>query len=127
MFGLGVSVGLGALQINAGMNYVLGTPVAGWVQALILAVVTAVGTASVLVGMDKGVKRLSYANILLAIALLVYVLMWAVSSMDVIRGTVQAIGEYASMLPVLSTYNDTYNSGQWSGDWTVFYLSLIHI
>lgn len=94
---------------------------AGWVQALILAVVTAVGTASVLVGMDKGVKRLSYANILLAIALLVYVLMWAVSSMDVIRGTVQAIGEYASMLPVLSTYNDTYNSGQWSGDWTVFY------
>ncbi|MBD4579318.1 dephospho-CoA kinase, partial [Xanthomonas citri pv. citri] len=102
-------------------NYVLGTPVAGWVQALILAVVTAVGTASVLVGMDKGVKRLSYANLLLAIALLVYVLMWAVSSMDVIRGTVQAIGEYASMLPVLSTYNDTYNSGQWSGDWTVFY------
>ncbi|MEU1712305.1 dephospho-CoA kinase [Micrococcus luteus] len=121
VFGLGVSVGLGALQINAGMNYVLGTPVAGWVQALILAVITAVGTASVLAGMDKGVKRLSYANILLAIALLVYVLMWAVSSMDVIRGTVQAIGEYASMLPVLSTYNDTYNSGQWSGDWTVFY------
>ena len=35
VFGLGVSVGLGALQINAGMNYVLGTPVAGWVQALI--------------------------------------------------------------------------------------------
>ncbi|MDT1842550.1 hypothetical protein FPK52_23160, partial [Acinetobacter baumannii] len=42
---------------------------AGWVQALILAVITAVGTASVLAGMDKGVKRLSYANILLAIAL----------------------------------------------------------
>ncbi|WP_217565483.1 BCCT family transporter, partial [Micrococcus sp. GbtcB5] len=67
VFGLGVSGGLGALQINAGMNYVLGTPAAGWVQALILAVVTAVGTASVLVGKDKGVRRLSYAHILLAI------------------------------------------------------------
>ncbi|MDY6054440.1 dephospho-CoA kinase [Micrococcus sp.] len=121
VFGLAVSVGLGALQINAGMDYVFGTPVAGWVQALILAVITAVGLASVLAGMDRGVKRLSYANILLAIALLVYVLMWAVSSMDVVRGTVQAIGEYLSALPRLSTFNDTYRSGDWSGDWTVFY------
>ena len=121
VFGLGVSVGLGALQLNSGMNEVLGTPVAPWVQALILAVITAVGVASVLAGMDKGVKRLSYANIILAIALLVYVLMWAGSSMDVIRGTVQAVGEYVTALPLLSTYNDTYNSGAWSGDWTVFY------
>ena len=70
VFGVAVSTGLGALQINAGMNYVFGTPVAGWIQALIMAVITAAAITSVLAGMDKGVKRLSYINILMAIALL---------------------------------------------------------
>ncbi|MDO5634578.1 MAG: dephospho-CoA kinase [Micrococcus sp.] len=121
VFGLGVSVGFGALQINAGMNYVFDVPVAGWMQALILAVITAVALASVLAGMDKGVKRLSYVNIILAIALLVYVLMWAESSMNIVRGIVESAGRYAAALPMLSTFNDTLGDGAWSGDWTVFY------
>ncbi|WP_248123434.1 dephospho-CoA kinase [Micrococcus lacusdianchii] len=121
VFGVAVSTGLGALQINAGMNYVFGTPVAGWIQALIMAVITAAAITSVLAGMDKGVKRLSYINILMAIALMVYCLMWAASSMDVVRGTVESAGRYVSSLPLLSTFNDTFHSGEWSGAWTVFY------
>ena len=121
VFGLGVSTGFGALQINSGMNYVFGVPVAGWVQALILALITAVALVSVLAGMDRGVKRLSYLNIILAIGLLVWVLMWAESSMNIIRGIVEAAGRYVSALPMLSTYNNTLGDGAWSGDWTVFY------
>lgn len=121
VFGLAVSTGLGALQINSGMNYVFGTPVAGWVQALILAFITAAALTSVLAGMDKGVKNLSYLNILLAIALLVFVLVTATSSSDVARGTVESAGRYLSRLPVLTTFNDTMHHGAWSGKWTVFY------
>jgi len=121
VFGLAVSTGLGALQINSGMNYVFGVPVAGWVQAAILAVITGAAVTSVVAGMDKGVKRLSYANILLAVALMLFVLMFATSSMDVLRGTVESFGQYLATLPVLSTFNDTFHSGAWSGDWTVFY------
>jgi choline/glycine/proline betaine transport protein len=120
VFGLAVSVGLGALQINSGMNYVLGVPVAGWIQAVIIAVITAAGLASVVSGMDKGVKRLSYANIIMAVALMVYVLMWG-ASMDTMRGVVESAGAYLSNLPALSFFNDTFGSGEWSGDWTVFY------
>lgn len=121
VFGLAVSTGLGALQINAGMNYVLGTPVAGWVQALILAVITAAGVCSVLAGMDSGVKRLSYINIVAAVALMLFVLMFSISTNDVLRGTVQSAGSFVGHLPVLSTFNDVFGSGRWSGDWTVFY------
>ena len=120
VFGLAVSVGLGALQINSGMNYVLGVPMAGWIQAAIIAVITAAGLASVLAGMDKGVKRLSYANIIMAVALMVYVLMWG-ATMDTVRGVVESAGAYLSNLPALSFFNDTFGSGEWSGDWTVFY------
>jgi dephospho-CoA kinase len=120
VFGLAVSVGLGAMQINSGMNYVLGVPMAGWIQAAIVAVITAAGLASVLAGMDKGVKRLSYANIIMAVALMVYVLMWG-ATMDTVRGIVESAGAYLSNLPALAFFNDTFGSGEWSGDWTVFY------
>lgn len=121
VFGLAVSTGLGALQINAGMNYVFGTPVAGWVQALILAVITAAAVTSVLAGMDRGVKNLSYGNILMAVALMLFVLMFSLSSSDVLRGTVESLGQYAATVPVLSTFNDAFHAGKWSGAWTVFY------
>ncbi|WNB89634.1 dephospho-CoA kinase [Glutamicibacter protophormiae] len=120
VFGLGVSVGLGALQINSGLTYVYGIPMAGWIQAAIVAVITAVGLASVLAGMEKGVKRLSYANIVLAVALLLFVLM-AGASMDTMRAIVESVGGYAQQLPTLAFFNDTYGGGTWSGDWTVFY------
>ncbi|MFC3479286.1 dephospho-CoA kinase [Kocuria carniphila] len=120
VFGLGVSVGLGALQINSGMNYVYGIPMAGWIQAAIIAVVTAVGLASVMAGMDKGVKRLSYINIVAAVALLVFILM-AGASMSLMRGMVESAGSYLNALPTLAFFNDTFGNGAWSGDWTVFY------
>ena len=121
VFGIGVSTGLGALQINAGMNYVSGVPVAGWVQALILALITAVAVASAVAGMDSGVKRLSYLNIIMAVALMIFVLMFAASSMDIMRGVVESFGRYVGALPLLTTFNDALGGGTWSGDWTVFY------
>ncbi|GEC98617.1 hypothetical protein KVA01_07720 [Kocuria varians] len=120
VFGLAVSVGLGALQINSGLTYVYGIPMEGWVQAAIIAVITAVGLASVLAGMEKGIKRLSYANIILAVALLLFVLM-AGASMSTMRAVVEPVGGYLGQLPTLAFFNDTYGGGQWSGDWTVFY------
>ncbi|MBZ4496561.1 dephospho-CoA kinase [Dermacoccus sp. Tok2021] len=121
VFGLAVSTGLGALQINSGMKYVFGVPISGMVQAAILAVITAAALTSVLAGMDKGVKRLSYANIILAIALMLFILMNAASTSDLMRSIIEASGRYLSALPVLSTFNDSFGHGQWSGDWTVFY------
>ncbi|TBW22269.1 dephospho-CoA kinase [Arcanobacterium bovis] len=120
VFGLSVSVGFGALQINSGANYVLGVPVAPWVQALILAIITGVALGSVIAGMDKGVKRLSYINIVLATILMIFVLLFG-STMGTMRAMVESIGGYISHLPTLSFFNDLGGNGQWSGQWTVFY------
>lgn len=120
VFGLSVSTGLGALQINSGANYVFGLEVATWVQALILAIITGVALASVLAGMDKGVKRLSYGNIVLASSLLVFILLMG-STSGTMRAIVESTGGYLAALPVLSFFNDVHNDGAWSGDWTVFY------
>ncbi|MGO4956826.1 dephospho-CoA kinase [Luteococcus sp. Sow4_B9] len=120
VFGLSVSTGLGALQINSGANYVFGLEIAPWVQAMILAIITGIALASVLAGMDKGVKRLSYANIVVATALLVFILVTG-STVGTLRAFVESLGGYTANLPVLSFFNDLHHDGQWSGDWTVFY------
>lgn len=120
VFGLSVSVGLGALQVNSGANYVFGLEVAPEIQAIILAIITGVALASVLAGMDKGVKRLSYANIVLASVLLVFILLMG-STTGTMRAIVESTGGYIATLPVLSFFNDLHNDGSWSGDWTVFY------
>lgn len=120
VFGIAVSVGLGALQINSGVNIMYGVPVAGWVQALIIALITAGGITSVIAGLDKGVKMISYVNILMAIALLIFILMTG-ASRYVIMGTIEYAGYFFQKLPVMLFFTDAMNDTGWIGSWTVFY------
>ncbi|WP_061711429.1 BCCT family transporter [Kocuria palustris] len=122
IFGLAVSIGQGAMQINGGLDVMYGIPMSGWLQALIVAVITAAALVSVVAGMDKGVKRLSYANIFLAIALLLYLLMFGATT-EVLKGTVESAGRYLAMLPTLSFFNTAWGESDWTGTWTVFYFA----
>lgn len=120
VFGLGVSVGLGALQINSGLQILYGVPYSGWIQAGIIALVTAAGITSVIAGMDKGVKRLSYFNILMAVALLLFILM-AGATRTVLMGTIESAGYFLMRLPEMMFFNDAFADTGWIGSWTVFY------
>jgi choline/glycine/proline betaine transport protein len=73
MFGIATSLGLGAMQISAGLDFSFGTPSGLNVQILIIAVITVIATISVFSGLDRGIRRLSQANILAAAGLLVFV------------------------------------------------------
>ena len=75
MFGIATSLGISVSQINAGLNYLLPNtvPVSMTVQVIIIALVTLAALVSVLAGMDKGVKRLSILNMLLATGLMLFV------------------------------------------------------
>src|SRR5690606_24559147 len=67
MFGIATSLGVGVSQINAGLAYLLGVPVGPIVQLPLIAVVTALATASVVRGLDKGVRILSENNLVVAV------------------------------------------------------------
>lgn len=120
VFGIAVSVGLGALQINSGINIMYGVPIGGWIQAGIIAVITAAGVTSVVAGMDKGVKMISYVNILMAIALMLFILMTG-ASRYIITGTIESAGYFFQKLPAMMFFNDALNDTGWIGTWTVFY------
>ncbi|MCA0940747.1 BCCT family transporter [Yangia mangrovi] len=75
LFGLATSLGFGAQQVNAGLNHVFGMPINSTMQVVIITFITAIALVSVVRGLDGGVKVLSEINMVLAAALLVFVLL----------------------------------------------------
>ncbi|MUL41373.1 BCCT family transporter [Streptomonospora sp. PA3] len=120
LFGVAVSLGLGTLQITSGLSALFGTPESKTVQTIIIASITAIAVVSVALGLDKGVRRLSNINIVMAIGLLVFVMATG-APLYLMRGIIESVGIYASWLVPLSFWNDTFNHTGWQGDWTVFY------
>lgn len=122
LFGVATSLGLGAMQINSGLNYRYGLEMGTTAQILIIAVITLAATVSVVTGLKAGIRRLSEINIFLALSLMVFVFL-AGSSIDLLNSFVQNIGAYLQLLPQNSFWTAAHQEdGQaWLGSWTVFY------
>nr|NIR94922.1 BCCT family transporter [Gammaproteobacteria bacterium]NIW44257.1 BCCT family transporter [Gammaproteobacteria bacterium]NIX01517.1 BCCT family transporter [Phycisphaerae bacterium] len=122
LFGVATSLGLGVQQVNAGLDHLLGIGQNTTIQVLLIALITAVATWSVVKGLDKGIRKLSEINISFAgvLALFVLILGPTVFIMDAL---LENIGYYLQHLPQLSTWNETYENTQWQHGWTIFYWS----
>jgi choline/glycine/proline betaine transport protein len=120
MFGVATSLGLGVLQVNAGLAYLFGVPVSATTQLLLIAMITAIATLSVFLGLDKGVKRLSELNIILAVLLLGFVL-FAGPTIFLLDAYLQNIGAYLDSLVQRTFRLYAYEPNPWLGNWTLFY------
>ena len=75
---------------------------------------------SVALGLDRGIKRLSEFNIVIALVILLFV--WiAGPTLFMTAGTVQNFGNYLQNLPWLAFWTETYQGTEWQRSWTVFY------
>jgi choline/glycine/proline betaine transport protein len=120
LFGVATSLGLGAQQVNAGLNHLLGLPNSTPMQIGLIAGITALATVSVVLGVQRGIKRLSVINMWLAGLLLLFVFL-AGPTLFILNGLVEDIGLYINNLPALAFWNETYTRGSWQNGWTVFY------
>lgn len=120
LFGVAVSLGLGALQINGGLNFLFGIPSGAAAQIAIIAVITVLFLASAATGVDKGIRYLSNLNMVLAGSLLffVFVLGPTVFLMDTFT---QMIGDYAGALVSMSFERNVFADSSWADNWTIFY------
>lgn len=120
LFGVATSLGLGVIQVNAGLNYLLDVPVATSTQVMLIAGITTLATISVVMGLDGGIRRVSELNLVLAVVLLLFVLIAGPTS-HLLEATVQNTGHYLSTL-VDTTFNlYAYEPNGWMGGWTLFY------
>ena len=120
IFGVATSLGFGVIQINSGLNYLFDVDVSVGVQLLLIAVITAIATLSVGLGLDTGIRRISELNIILAVVLLAFVLV-AGPTIFLLQTLVQNTGNYLSGL-FRETFNlYAYEPTDWIGGWTLFY------
>ncbi|CAD7024758.1 BCCT family transporter [Pseudorhizobium endolithicum] len=119
IFGLSTSLGIGAEQAGAGLNFLFGLPTGVGMTVFLVIIITGIATASVVAGMDKGVKRLSEVNMALAFLLLMFVILVG-PTLQILRGFFLNLLAYVEYLPALSNPfgrdDDNFRHG-----WTAFY------
>jgi glycine betaine transporter len=119
-FGVAASLGMGALQINSGLQAVFGIAINETWQVAIIVVTTAVFITSSVTGVEKGIKLLSNFNMALAalLALAVFVLGPTVAIIDTLTNT---LGSYLSDIVRMSLRATPFRDSNWVGTWTIFY------
>lgn len=123
VFGVATSLGLGAAQVNGGLASVVdGVPVSALAQLVIIAVVTALFLLSALSGLQRGIKWLSSANVVLASLLLLLVMVAGPTSV-LLGAFTTTLGGYLSDLPSMSLQAAPFDEDRrdWVNAWTVFY------
>jgi choline/glycine/proline betaine transport protein len=120
LFGLATSLGLGASQAGAGIEYVFGLENTTMLQVFIIVGVTAIATISVVLGIDKGVKVLSEFNIRIAALFLLFILVVG-PTFFIFSSFIQNIGHYAQNFPSFAFWTQSYEEGSFMSTWTVFY------
>lgn len=119
IFGLSTSLGFGAQQASAGLDFLFGLPATTGTMIVLIIVITAIAIASVAAGMDKGVKLLSEINMGLAVLLLAFVIA-AGPTAQIAAGFFRNLLAYGEHLPALSNPfgrdDDNFRQG-----WTAFY------
>jgi len=120
LFGVATSLGLGAMQVNSGLNAVFGVPVNPYVMVALIAGITCIATLSVISGLDVGIRRLSEMNMTIGIALCAFLFV-AGPTLFILKNWVQSVGYYIQNLPATSLWTATFQGTEWQAGWTVFY------
>ena len=112
-------MGLGASQINGGLDYVYDIQINEFV---IIVVITIIGLISVCLGLDVGIKRLSQLNMVIAIVLVLLVLILG-PTIFILNAMVQNAGLYINQIIQLSTWTEAYNDSTYQNGYTLFYFT----
>ena len=119
LFGLATSLGLGAQQVTAGLNYLFEVPATNATMVVLIVVITAIALISVLTGLNVGIKRLSQFNVILAFLLLLFVLLVG-PKIAIFKGLFTGLTAYISKMRPLSNWVGRADTGFLHG-WTTFY------
>lgn len=121
--GVATSLGLGAIQINSGLNYLFGVMHSINVQIIIIIIATILFLTSAISGINRGVKLLSDTNI--ALAVLLIILAVAIGpSLDIANFFIESVGAYMNdfiRLSFRTAASGTLAQQEWVQSWTVYY------
>ncbi|TDC85786.1 BCCT family transporter [Micromonospora sp. KC606] len=120
LFGSATSLGLGALQINSGLNQLYQLPKSTPVAIGIIAVLTFAFVVSAVSGVHRGIQYLSNTNMVLAVALLFFLFVVG-PTVFILSTFTESVGDYLYQLAPMSFRSGAFGGQEWLGGWTIFY------
>ncbi|MCR4811463.1 MAG: BCCT family transporter [Bacteroidales bacterium] len=122
-FGVATSLGLGVMQLNAGLVHLgILNESNTFFQCIIVVVVTSIAILSAVAGVNKGVKRLSEINLSLSIVLMLFVLIVG-PTIFLLSAFSEGLGYYINQFASLTfrTFAFEQEGMEWFTGWTVMY------
>jgi BCCT family betaine/carnitine transporter len=119
IFGLATSLGIGAEQLAGGLSYLFDIVPTGSIKVELITGIIAVALASVVSGLDKGVKRLSEINMAMAGLLLLFIII-AGPTFIILRTILTSFVDYGRHLIPLSNWIGREDDAFYHG-WSTFY------
>jgi len=123
LFGSAASLGLGALQIRSGLQIVGGIGETGnAILVIIIAVLTCAFVLSAVSGIARGIQWLSNINMVLAVALAVFVFVVG-PTIFILNLIPTSVGSYLQDVAMMSarTGAEGADVNTWLQSWTIFY------
>ncbi|WP_148253468.1 choline BCCT transporter BetT [Aidingimonas lacisalsi] len=121
IFGIATSLGIGIIQLNFGLDYMFGIPESTATQAALAIMIVVFSAISAVTGVDKGIRRLSEFNMLLALLLMLFVL-FSGQTLFLLNALVLNVGDYLSNFVSLSMNTYAFDPpSDWLNAWTVFF------
>ena len=122
LFGTTTSLGLGALQIDNGLNRLLGTPTGTTTQVVVIVVVTALFSLSAASGIKRGIRYTSEINLSIASVLFLFVLFLGPTAF-LVSLLLQSLGQYADEFLLMSLRGPAFGDIAWLQGWTYFMMA----
>lgn len=121
VFGIATSLGIGVVQLNYGLHILFGIKEGVGAQIGLIVLSVLMATMSTVSGVEKGIRRLSELNVVLAIVLLVWVTVTG-KTRQLLDLLIMNVGDFVSRFP--HTVLDTFGWEQpddWMAGWTLFF------
>lgn len=110
-------IGFLGLQVSYALNALFAFPDTYTTQFIIILFAIAMYTISALTGMNKGLQFLSRCNVILAVILMIYILIFGDTNF-IIKGYLEGVGSMLNNFIPMATYR---NDGSWLSAWTLFF------
>ena len=122
LFGSATSLGLGALQINQGLEAVFGFGGrdAVGLAIVVIAILTLAFIFSAVSGVHRGIQWIANANMVLAVLLVVFVFVVG-PTVFILRTFTESLGDYLFNLIPMSFRAGAFSDPDFVSGWTVFY------
>ena len=118
--GTGTSLGLGTPILSESISTLTGLERTFLMDAFVVTVWTAIFATTVYLGLEKGIKRLADANVILGFLLLAFMLLFG-PTVFILDSFTNSLGLLAGNFIQMSLYTDPVGKSGFPQTWTVFY------